>query len=57
MGGYWVIHESSLMDALKEAAAGGNPDIILMELFANSEPGDMTITEDEDGNPDYTVDL
>ena len=34
---WWVICEHELGDALRRAAAGEDVDVILLELFANSE--------------------
>lgn len=34
---WWAINGESLMDALNAAHDGGDPDLIYLELFANSE--------------------
>lgn len=34
---WWVIQENALIWALRRAAAGESPDMILLELSANSE--------------------
>ena len=36
---WWVIHSSVLLDALKRAAAGEDPDLLYVELIANSDSG------------------
>lgn len=35
--GYWVLSGESLLDLLHRAARGEAPDILMMELYANSE--------------------
>lgn len=37
MACWYVISEEELLRALVEAKAGGDPDMILAEIFANSE--------------------
>ena len=34
---WWVIEQAPLLDALRRCAAGEDPDIMLMELTANSD--------------------
>jgi hypothetical protein len=36
MAAWWVIEESVLLDALRAAAGGEDPSIVLLELTANS---------------------
>lgn len=38
---WWVIAEAELAAALRRAAAGEDPDVVLLELLANSstDPG------------------
>lgn len=33
---YWVINGTALLKALRQAAAGDHPDVIMLELFGNS---------------------
>lgn len=33
---YWVIDEREVLDALRRAAKGEDPDTVLLELLANS---------------------
>lgn len=40
-GLWWVIHEAELLKALRKAHAGDSPDVVLMELTANSERGEQ----------------
>lgn len=35
---WWVIHEDEILRALRQAAAGDDPDVVLLELTANTEP-------------------
>jgi len=35
---WWAIHEDELLRSLREAAAGADPDVVLLELTANTEP-------------------
>jgi hypothetical protein len=39
-GCWWVIHEDEILRALRQVAAGDDPDVVLIELTANSEPAD-----------------
>lgn len=34
---WWTINGETLLDALKAAHEGGDPDLIYLELFANSD--------------------
>jgi len=34
---WWTIHGETIMEALKRAANGEDPDMIYAELYANSE--------------------
>jgi len=43
---WWVIHEDTIIDALRRCADGEDPDIMLIELTANSELGG---TDTEEG--------
>jgi hypothetical protein len=36
-GGWFVISDSQLRDALARAHAGEDPDLVLTELYANSD--------------------
>lgn len=40
--GWWVIHGEELLDGLRRAAAGDDPDIVYAELYANSDTEDYT---------------
>ena len=42
---WWVIHEDELIKALKRCADGEDPEIMILELTANTEPPDS-----EEGN-------
>jgi hypothetical protein len=35
--GWWVIRGSTILEALRRAALGEDPDVIYAELYANSE--------------------
>jgi hypothetical protein len=35
--GWWVIHGSTILDALRRACAGEDPDLLYAELYANCE--------------------
>jgi hypothetical protein len=35
---WWVIHGQALMDALARAYDGEDPEMVYVELYANSEP-------------------
>lgn len=35
-GPWWVIHEDEIVAALRKCAAGEDPDIVYIELMANS---------------------
>lgn len=36
---WWVINGTELLAALKRAHEGDDPDVVYIELFANSEEG------------------
>jgi hypothetical protein len=38
--GWWVIHGDSLLDVLHRARAGEDPDMLIAELYANSDSED-----------------
>lgn len=44
--GWWVIHGEALLDGLRRAAAGEDPDVVYAELYANSDHEDYS--EDEE---------
>lgn len=44
---YWAINGQVLLDALNRAHDGDDPDIIYLELFANSD----TVEIEEEGTP------
>ncbi len=35
--GYWVLSGETLLDMLHQAANGADPDLLMMELYANSD--------------------
>ncbi len=35
--GWWAIHGQTILDALRRAHAGDDPDVVYAELYANSE--------------------
>lgn len=35
--GWWVIHGDTILDALRRANAGEDPDLLYTELYANTE--------------------
>ena len=37
---WWVIHEDEIRRSLRQVADGDAPDVVMLELTANSEPGD-----------------
>ena len=37
MPSWWCISGEALLDALRQVAAGDNPDVVYMELLANSQ--------------------
>lgn len=40
-GKWWVIHEGTILDALRAVAEGADPDLVMLELEANTEPGEV----------------
>lgn len=46
---WWSISQSALLELLRRAHAGENPDLLLAEEYANSEveypPGDGTVCD------------
>lgn len=42
---WWVIHEDELLRSLREAAAGSDPDVVLLELTANTDPAPPSSSE------------
>ncbi len=40
--GWWTIHGETLLEALREAAETGQPDLVYAELYANSEHEDYS---------------
>lgn len=37
MNSWWVISNEAFLDALQRCHAGENPDMVLMEIYANSD--------------------
>lgn len=35
--GWWTIHGDDILDALRRAAAGEDPDLVYAEMYANSD--------------------
>jgi hypothetical protein len=46
--GWWVIAGHVLLDGLRRAAAGEDPDLIYAELYANSEVESYRAGEDSE---------
>jgi hypothetical protein len=44
---WWTIHGESLMEALKRAHAGEDPDLVYAELYANSDVINYEAKEDD----------
>jgi hypothetical protein len=40
--GWWCIHGEELLDGLRRAAAGDDPDLVYAELYANSDHEDYS---------------
>jgi HAMP domain-containing protein len=45
---WWTIPTDVLLDALRQVAAGDDPDVVLAELYANSEHEDYA--DDDEGS-------
>lgn len=39
--GWWVIDGASMLEALRRVAAGEDPDLVYVELYANTEREDV----------------
>jgi hypothetical protein len=37
MGGWWAISDEALMEMLEAVAAGGDPEMVYLEHYANAE--------------------
>jgi len=49
-----VMLYEDLDELLHRAAGGEDPDLLMVEIYANTEPGAILLTDDDDSNEDTT---